>query len=372
MSLRMIDLARQRAALEPELSAALQRVLDQGAFIGGPQVTAFEATLGARVGVAHVVGCANGTDALELLLLAEGIGPGDAVVVPALTFVATAGAVALTGATPVFADVEPGNGTLCPNSVAAALGAIAADGVLRARAVIAVDLFSMPADAQRLGALCRDAGLLHFTDAAHSIGTRMAQGACGSLCDGAATSFYPSKGLGCYGDGGAVMVRDSARAARLRSIANHGNANGVAHAVQGKNSRLDTLQAAVLLEKLRLFDAEMARRHEICARYCNELSAVAQVPTPPEACAPVWSYFVLRHPRRDALQAHLASRNVPSVAYYRVPTHLTPAFQDCPRVPGDLPVTMDFAQSLLCLPAHAYLTDDDVTGIIAAVLSFGV
>jgi len=370
--LRMLDLARQRAALEPGLAAAVQRVLDEGAFIGGPEVAAFEAALAAWVGVGHVVACANGTDALELLLLAEGIGPGDAVVVPSLTFASTAEAVALTGATPVFADVEPANGTLCPDSVADAVAMIALGGTLRTRAVIAVDLFSLPADAARLGGLCRDAGLLHFTDAAHSIGTRTATGACGALCDGAATSFYPSKGLGCYGDGGAVLVQDGARAARLRSIANHGSANGVAHAVLGKNSRLDTLQAAVLLEKLQVFDAEIARKQAICARYCRELAAVARVPALPEACAPVWSYFVLRHPQREALQAHLAARGVPSVAYYRVPTHLTPAFADRPRAPGGLPVTIDFAQNLLCLPAHAYLTDAEVNEIIAAVLSFRV
>lgn len=368
--LSLVDLARQRAALEPGISDAVAQVLAHGAYVNGPEVAALETALSDYLGGVPVVGCASGSDALILLLRAAGIGPGDAVVVPSLTFVATAQSVAAVGATPVFADVCD-DGTLDPDSTAAALDMLAAqaNGPV-ARAVIAVDLFALPADHTALSALCAARGLRLFYDAAHSVGTLTPHGPCGTYGDGAATSFYPSKALGCYGDGGAVMARDPDFAARVRQIANHGVIPGQGHALIGANSRLDTVQAAILLRKLAVFAAETDRRRAIAARYATELGPLASTPQPGPGTAPVWSYYCITHPDRDGLKAHLADQGIGAVAYYATPTHRHPAYTGFPTAPGGLPVTERFAARLLCLPMHAYLTEAEVTHITQAVAAY--
>jgi dTDP-4-amino-4,6-dideoxygalactose transaminase len=371
MTIRMVDLERQRRALEPGVSAAMARVLDHGAFVNGPEVRALEAALSDYLGGIHAVACANGTDALQILVRAAGIGPGDAVLVPSLTFVATAGAVALTGATPVFCDVEPETGVICPDSVARTVAAVRAEGRLAPRAVIAVDLFAVPADYARLEPYCAAEGLMLFTDGAHSLGSDCGGRRCCSFGDGAATSFYPSKALGCWGDGGAVFLRDAGLAAAARSVAHHGTeGNYTNHVRVGTNSRLDTLQAAVLLEKLGLYDAEVAARRRIGARYIAELADVVTVPGFRAGDAPCWSYFAIRTPERDALAAHLAARDIPSVAYYKVPIHRQPGYAGFARDPRGLPATEDFADTLLCLPLHPYLEEAEVDTVIGAVRGF--
>jgi dTDP-4-amino-4,6-dideoxygalactose transaminase len=368
LSIGLVDLGRQRAALEPALTESIARVLEHGGFINGPEVAALESALAARVGVPHVVACANGTDALQLLLRGWGIGHGDCVFVPSLTFAATAEAVALVGAVPVFVDVAA-NGTICPDSLRAALG-LRRD--LRAAAVIAVDLFSLPADHAALSAICTQAGIALFYDAAHSIGSDSALGPCGSLGDGAATSFYPSKALGCYGDGGAVFTRHAEFAGRMRAIANHGLVAGSpAHGVVGTNSRLDTMQAAVLLEKLTVFDAETATRRRIAARYAVELGDVCTVPVGDAGADPVWSYYAIRHPYRDGLQKHLLAQDIRTVIYYRTPTHEHAAFAGYPVTPTGMAGTKAFADHMICLPLHPYLTEAEVDRVIAGVRSFG-
>lgn len=369
--IEMIDLQRQRAGLEPGLSAALHRVIAHGRYINGPEVADLERALAALVGVGHVIGCANGTDALQLMLRAEGIGAGDCVCVPSLTFAATAEAVALVGAVPLFVDVDPGTGTLCPDSVRRALATALTDTGLRPRAVIAVDLFSVPADYAVLGPLCAAQGVSLLCDAAHSIGTVTPAGACGALGRAAATSFYPSKALGCYGDGGAVFTDDADLAARLRMIANHGIAPGTAdHACLGTNSRLDTLQAAILLEKLTVFGAELTARRAVAARYSAALASLCAVPLLPPGTASAWTYYAIRHPDRDALRQHLLDRGIRSVVYYRTPTHEQAAFAACPVAPGGLDGTARFADTLLCLPIHPYMEDDEVDQVIDGVRSF--
>lgn len=368
MTIGLVDLARQRAALEPRISQAIQRVVDSGAYVNGPEVRALESALAERLGVRQVVPCANGTDALQLLLRAADIGTGDVVFVPSATFAATIEAVVLAGALPVFVDVDPETGNLSAES----LRAVLARGDLTGtpRAVIAVDLFSLPADHNALSAIAREHGMLLFTDAAHSIGTDTPDGPCGSLTDGAATSFYPSKAIGCYGDGGAVFFNDDQMGERARAIANHGVYRGqTGHAVVGTNSRMDTIQAAVLLEKLRVFDAETTRRRQIAERYRAALSDACSVPPVAPGVAPVWSYFCIRHPDRDRLQAHLAARGIGSVAYYRDPNHLHPAYRPYP-VAESMSGTFAFTSSLLCLPMHPYLTEDEVDQVIEGVRGF--
>jgi len=373
MTIDMIDLARQEAAMGAALQAAMARVLAHKGFINGPEVRALETALAARLGSGwQAIGCANGTDALHLMLRAAGIGPGDGVALPALTFVATAEAVRLAGAQPVFVDTDADSGTLCPDSLARALAA-AADGVLPPlRAVLPVDLFSLPADHARIGALAQAHGLVHLVDAAHSYGGMTANGPCGTQGLAASTSFYPSKALGCYGDGGAVFTADPELAARIRAVANHGVLPGAGeHALIGTNSRLDSLQAAVLLTKLDHFDAEIAARRRIAERYRSELADCCALPSVAPGAAPVWSYFAIRHEQRDALATHLAARDIRSVAYYRQPIHRHPAYADDPCVPGGLPGTEGFARTLLCLPMHPYLRDDEVDAVISAVRAFG-
>ena len=368
MTIGLVDLARQRAALEPRISAAIAQVIESGAYVNGPAVRTLEDQLRARLGVRQAIPCANGTDALQLLLRAADIGAGDVVFVPSVTFAATIEAVVLAGALPVFVDIDAQTGNMSPDSLRATLAAGNFAGT--PRAVIAVDLFSLPADHRALGAIARDNGMLLFTDAAHSIGTDTPDGPCGALTDGAATSFYPSKALGCYGDGGAVFLDDEAMGERARAIANHGVYRGKSgHAVVGTNSRLDTIQAAVLLEKLRVFDTETARRRQIAARYRTELSDVCAVPPVDPGVAPVWSYFAIRHPARDALQAHLATQGINAIAYYRDPNHLHPAFTPYP-VAESMAGTFAFTGSLLCLPLHPYLTEAEVDLVIGAVRGF--
>ncbi len=365
----MLDIARQRARLEPGLSEAVGAVFDHTAFINGPEVRALEEALSAHAGVAHSIACGNGTDALQIMLRALGVGPGDAVFVPSLTFVATAEAVALAGATPVFVDVERESGTIDPESLARAVEATRPEGRLPPRAVVAVDLFSLPADHARLAELCAAEGLALTYDAAQSFGTETPWGRAGSYGVAAATSFYPSKSLGAFGDAGAVMTGDAALAARVRAIANHGVEDG-AHAHLGTNSRLDSLQAAILLQKLAIFDEELAARRRIAARYGEAFSGLVETPAVPDGVDPCWAYYVIRTPRRDALMAHLAEAGVPSVAYYRRPTHLHPAFAEAPRAPGGLPVTEEWGETLLCLPSHPYLTDEEVEQIVTALRGF--
>jgi len=372
MTVNMLDLARQEAAMSEDLRIAMARVMAHKGFVGGPEVGALEAALAARLGRGQAIACANGTDALHIMLRAAGIGPGDGVALPALTFVATAEAVRLAGAEPVFVDTRPETGTLCPDSLSRAVDAARAGALPGLRAVLAVDLFSLPADHVAIADIARASTMMHFVDAAHSYGTDTAQGPCGTQGLAAATSFYPSKALGCYGDGGAVFTADPELAARIRGVANHGVMPGSGeHGLIGTNSRLDTLQAAVLLTKLAHFDAEIVARRSVAARYFAALGAVCALPAVPPGANPVWSYFAIRHPRRDALMAHLSGRGVRSVAYYRQPIHRQPAFADGACVPGGLPGTEAFAETLLCLPMHPYLTEDEVDRVIEAVLDFG-
>lgn len=364
----MLDIGRQRDALEPGLTAAVTAVLDHGRFVNGPEVQELEAALSAYAGVAHAVACANGTDALQILLRAVGVGPGDVVFVPSLTYVATAEAVSLIGAEPVFVDVDLATANMDAGSLAEAIAMVKAAGG-KPGAVMAVDLFSLPADYAALGAVCTQHGLPFLIDAAQSFGTTLDGKRAGSFADAAGTSFYPSKSLGGYGDGGAMFTADPGIAERSRIIANHGVSEG-RHTMVGTNSRLDSMQAAILLRKLAIFDGELVRRRSIAARYAAGMAGKVTLPAPPEGSDPCWAYYVVRSEARDALAEHLAARDVPSVAYYKEPIHRQPAFAGARTAPGGLPNTEVYADMLLCLPSHPYMTDDEVAQVIDAVQGF--
>jgi len=363
--LPLIDLAAQRRRLDGRIEAAVAGVLAHGQFIMGPEVVALEQALARLVGVRHVISCANGTDALLLVLLANDIGPGDAVFVPAFTFAAPAEAVAMTGSTPVLVDVGA-DFTLDPTSLEAAIATINHQAELRPRAVIPVDLFGQPARYERILPIARAHGLLVLQDAAQSLGARWQGQPVGGQGDAAATSFYPSKPLGCYGDGGAVLTDDDALAARVRSLARHGTDADGRHARIGLNSRLDTLQAAILLAKLPSLEAERQARATLAQRYAQALEGLVAVPRPRGDIAPAWSYYTVLTPRRDALAANLAARHIASAVYYRMPLHRQPAYAAFPRV-ADLRAAEQHANAALSLPMHADLQPADQARIIDAI-----
>jgi dTDP-4-amino-4,6-dideoxygalactose transaminase len=365
--LPLIDLAAQRAHLAGRIEAAIARVLAHGQFILGPEVGALEQALAARVGVRHVVACASGTDALLLALLARGVGPGDAVFVPAFTFAASAEAVALAGATPVLVDIGS-DFTLDPASVEETVAAIRRQGSLRPRAVLPVDLFGQPARYEDILPIARANGLFVLQDAAQSFGASWRGEPAGRQGDAAAVSFYPSKPLGAYGDGGAVLTDDDALAERVRSLARHGIGPEGLHVRIGANSRLDTIQAAVLLAKLPALEDERAARAVIAGRYAEGLGGLVDLPHARADVEHAWSCYTILCRRRDGLVQGLATRGIASAVYYRRPLHLHPAYARFPRAPR-LPVAESVADRVVSLPIHAYLGDDDQARIVDAISS---
>jgi dTDP-4-amino-4,6-dideoxygalactose transaminase len=363
--LPLIDLAAQRRRLSGRIEAAIARVVARGQFILGPEVEALEQALAARVGVRHAIACASGTDALTLALLARGIGPGDAVFVPAFTFAASAEAVALAGAVPVLVDVDADFG-LDPTSLCEALTMIAREGALRPRAVVPVDLFGQPARYESLLPIARAHELFVLQDAAQSFGASWQGEPVGRQGHAVALSFYPSKPLGAYGDGGAVLTDDDGLALRVRSLARHGLGRPDEHVRIGVNSRLDTIQAAILLAKLPSLDQERVARTAIAKRYAAGLRDLVHVPCARRDVEPAWSYYTVLSEWRDTLVDGLAARGVASAVYYRKPLHQQPAYAGFPRAPA-LPVAESLAGRVISLPMHADLVPDDQARVIDAI-----
>lgn len=364
---RFVDLAAQQARLRPELDRAIAAVLDHGAYVSGPEVEQLESALGASCGADHVVACASGTDALVLALLARGIGPGDLVLVPSFTFAATAEAVALVGATPVFADVDAATCNLDPASVHHVVEALASSGRAPA-ALVAVDLFGLPADYPALREALAGTGAWILADGAQSFGASTPDGAVGTLAELTATSFFPAKPLGCYGDGGAVFARGADDLDVLRSLRVHGQgSHRYEHVRIGLTGRLDTIQAAVLLQKLTIFGEELDARRSVAARYAAGLADVVTVPQVPAGVESAWAqYTVVVAGDRDALAARLGERGVPTAVYYPIALCDQPAYASFPDPTGS-PVARALAGSVLSLPMHPYLTDDQVDLVVSAV-----
>lgn len=364
--MQFIDLAAQQARLRPEIDAAIARVLDHGRYIMGPEVAELESALAAFSGAEHVVTCASGTDALVMALMVHGIGPGDAVFVPTFTFAATAECVALLGATPVFVDVDESTFNLDVDKLAAAV-ASPPDG-LRPAGVIAVDLFGLPADYPAIDDVVRDRGLWVMADAAQSFGARRDGTSVGQMATMTTTSFFPAKPLGCYGDGGAVLTTDEAFAEVLRSIRVHGSGTEKYDNVRlGINGRLDTLQAAILLPKLAAFADEIAARQQVADRYAAGLGDVVEVPSTPDGAASTWAQYTLKVPERDRVAASLRDAGVPTAIYYPRPLHQQTAYRDHPVGVGGVEVAERLAGTVLSLPMHPYLTEQDQDQVVAAV-----
>jgi dTDP-4-amino-4,6-dideoxygalactose transaminase len=368
ITIPFVDVAAQRRRLGTRIDEAIARVTAHCQFIMGPEVFACEADLTAFCGVRHAITVSNGTDAIVLALMALGIGRGDAVFCPSFTFCATGEAIALVGATPVFVDVDERTFNIDPDSLAQAIAA-AADKGLRAKAVMPVDLFGLPADYDAIAPVVKQHDLSVIGDAAQSFGATYKDRKVGTLATVTTTSFFPAKPLGCYGDGGAIFTDSDDIAAALRSLRNHGEGSHRYDNVRiGLNGRMDTMQCAILIEKLKIFPDEIEARNRVARRYSDALSDVATVPVVPNDSHSVWAQYTMRVPggRRDAVQQALRAEGIPSVIYYPTPTHRQTAYRDFPVAPGGLPVTEKLSGDVLSLPMHAYLDDATQDRIIAA------
>lgn len=345
----------------------MHAVLEHGQYINGPEVGELEAQLATRVGRGAVVGCGSGTDALVMALLALDVGPGDAVLVPAFTFAATAGAVSLLGATPVFVDVDDRSFSVTPERAAAA-ARWAIGRKLTVKAAFTVDLYGQPADSEGIGAALAQYGITVVADAAQSFGASRNGSPVGSLAPMTAISFFPSKPLGCYGDGGAIVSLDPGLDGLLRSIREHGKgAHRYEHVRLGMNGRLDSIQAAVLLQKLTIFDDELARRDAVAGRYADGLGDVVRCPVLDDGCTSAWAQYTIRVDHRDAVARALECDGVPTAVHYPVPLHLQRAFARFPVAGDGAPVAERLTREVLSVPMHPYLAEEAQNRIIAAV-----
>ncbi len=366
-----IDIAAQRRRLGPAIDAAVARVLDHCQFILGPEVRAFEAELAAFCGAKHAVTCASGTDALVLPLRAQGIGPGDAVFCPSFTFCATAEVAALVGATPVFVDVDASTFNIDASGLEAAIATAKAAG-LTPKAVIPVDLFGLPADHAAVAAVAKAHDLFVLDDAAQGFGGVYRNRRIGSFGHATATSFFPAKPLGCFGDGGAVMTDDAEQADIMRSLRMHGHGSDKYDNVRiGLASRLDTIQAAILIEKLKIFPDEIEARNAAARRYNEGLAGIDGLITPqvPAGLTSVWAQYTLRVSggRRDALAAALKADGVPTAVYYPIPLHRQQAYKHYPVGAAGVAVSEQLSGEVISLPMHAYLDEPTQSRVIDAV-----
>jgi dTDP-4-amino-4,6-dideoxygalactose transaminase len=364
-----IDVAAQRRRLGAKIDDAVARVLAHCQFINGPEVAQLEADLAAFCGARHVVACASGTDALLMVLMAEGIGPGDAVLCPSFTFCATGEVVALTGATPVFVDVDEATFNMDVVSLERGIATAKTLG-LTARAVIPVDLFGQSADHDAIAEVARREGLFVLDDAAQSFGATYKRRRLGTFGLATATSFFPAKPLGCFGDGGAIFTDDADLADRLRSVRVHGQgAEKYDNVRLGLTGRLDTIQAAILIEKLKIFEDEIAARNRVADRYFDALHNIVTVPRVADGNVSVWAQYTIRLPRgdRDAFAAALKAQGIPTAIYYPKPMHQQTAYRHYPVAEGGLPVSERLSQDVISLPMHAYLEPAAQNRVIQAV-----
>jgi UDP-2-acetamido-2-deoxy-ribo-hexuluronate aminotransferase len=370
--MQFIDLKTQYAELKEEIDTRIHSVLDRQAFIQGPEVKELEEALATFSGARRVVTCANGTDALQLALMALGIGPGDAVFVPSFTYTATAEVILLLGARPVFVDSDPDTFNIDFAGAEAAIEKSKAEGTLRPAALMTVDLFGMPVDYDAARALADRHGLAFISDAAQGFGGDFKGRRVGSgMADITTTSFFPAKPLGCYGDGGAIFTDDDELADTIRSICLHGKGEAKYDVVRvGVNSRLDTLQAAILLPKLAAFAGELEKRHAVAESYIARLKDHVLTPIPAAGGARfAWAQFTIKVEDRDGVQARLKASGVPSNIYYPRPMHLQPAYLPYGDGEASLPVAEELSRVVLSLPMHPYLTHEEIAHVCDAVIA---
>lgn len=365
--MQFIDLKSQYQNLKENIDKRIQTVLDHGRYILGPEVSEFERQLADYVGVKHVVSCANGTDALQLCMMLLDIKQGDVVFCPTYTFFASAEIIAYAGATPVFVDSDPATFNICPLDLEKKIQQVIEQGELQPKAIIAVDLFGLPADYAKITPIAEKYGLKLIEDAAQGIGGQINGKKAGSFAELATTSFFPAKPLGCYGDGGAIFTDNDEYAHKLRSLRMHGQGIDKYHNVAiGINSRLDTIQAAVLLEKLAVFDQEIQQRNALAEAYNEALSQFDDIITPkvPEGYLSCWAQYTVVTPRRDKLLEKLSEAGVPTAVYYDVCMHQQPVFSALGYDKNAMPVANSWTGNVFSLPMHPYMVSEDFERII--------
>ena len=362
-----IDLKAQRKRIRSELDAAIDRVIDHAAFIMGPEVAELEQQLARFCRVEHAITCSSGTDALFLLLLAKNIGPGDVVFAPAFTFVAAVEASVLLGATPFFVDVSPDSYNMDPESLKESIVAARKMG-LKPAAVVAVDLYGQPADYAKIEPVAEEEGLFLIEDAAQSFGASMNGARTGSFGDAAGTSFFPAKPLGCYGDGGAIFTNDSSLAQTVGQLRCHGQAKGKYNHVNiGMTARLDTIQAAILLEKLKILEDEIDKRELVAQRYTEALADICKTPVLANNTISAWAQYTLQVEKRDQVVASLSGAGIPTAVHYPRPLHHQSPYIEYPMAPKGLDVSEFLSTQVLSLPMHPYLDTETQDRIITAV-----
>lgn len=370
MKMPFIDLAAQQQRIRPRLDAAIARVLDSGRYILGEEVSTLERQLADFCGARHCLSCANGTDALQLALMALGVGPGDAVFVPSFTFAATAEIVPFTGATPFFVDVLPDTFNLDVASLKRSIVEARKQG-LKPKCVIPVDLFGLAADFNAIVPVARESGLSIVDDAAQGYGATYHNRTVGAIGDISTTSFFPAKPLGAYGDGGAIFTDDDGFAALIDSYRVHGRGSDKYDNVRiGLNSRLDTLQATILIEKLALFSEELDARQRVAQGYDAALAGRYETPFVPDGLRSTWAQYTIKTKdaaERADVQARATAAGIPTMIYYPIPLHAQTAYRDFPRDPEGLPVSDDLAARVISLPMHAYLDETRLEQVVEAI-----
>ena len=356
MSIRFVDLTEQQRRIRTDLDRRLEQVLAHGSYINGPELIELENKLAEFADCRHAVSVSSGTDALLTVLMARNIGPGDAVFLPSFTFAATAEVVLLCGATPVFVEVDASTFNLDPKHLHTEIIRIKKNGDLQPTAIITVDLFGQPADYQAINDLAMEYDLFVLADAAQSFGAKYHNRSVGSLAAATATSFYPAKPLGCYGDGGAIFTNDDELAATCVSLRAHGQGKSRYDIVRvGLNARLDTIQAAVLLSKLTIFEDEIRLRRLVAERYSQQLRDSVETPKQADGADTVWAQYTIKIANRDAVAEALGKQGIPTQIYYPLPMHLQPAYSKFGSGEGSLPVSERISQEVLALPMHPYL-----------------
>ena len=374
--MEFIDLKKQYERIKPRIHDRIDEVLRHGKFIMGPEVAELETKLAAYVGCKHCISCANGTDALLLSLMAYEVGPGDAVFTTPFTFIATAEVICLLGATPIFVDIDPRTYNIDPEKLGKVIEetkqgtgrSAGSSKKLTPKGIIPVDLFGLPADYDKINRIAQAHGLFVLEDAAQSLGGSYKGRKLGNVADIAATSFFPAKPLGAYGDGGAIFTSNEAMADRLRSLREHGKGSHKYDNVRiGINGRLDTLQAAILLPKLEIFESEIKERQEVAARYTKAFNNLVQVPHVPDGLLSAWAQYSVVTDKRDSYLSKLKERGIPTAVYYPRPLHLQTAFSRLGYRQGDFPVSEQASERIFSLPMNPYLDSEDQNRIIEAV-----
>jgi dTDP-4-amino-4,6-dideoxygalactose transaminase len=372
--MQFIDLKAQYNRLKADIDQRVLNVLNHGAYVFGPEIAEMEKKLADHAGVKHCLSCASGTDALLIPLMAWGVKPGDAVFVPSFTFISTAEVVSLLGATPIFVEVEEHTFNIDVKHLEVMINRVLAEGKLIPKVIVPVDLFGLTADYSAIEKVAEKYNLLIMEDSAQGFGGKINGKVAGSFGQVSATSFYPAKPLGCYGDGGAIFTNDDELADVMKSIRVHGMSSDRYNNVRiGINGRMDTIQAAVILGKLEVFVDELDKRNDVANKYKAGITKNVKTPTVPEGYYSSWAqYSVLAESSemRAKLQDYLKSKNIPSVIYYPIPLHLQTAYAYLGGKRGDLPVTESIADRVFSLPMHPYMTDAEIGEVIDAINSF--